>query len=208
MLGRHVIRSAQRKSGFGEPHAIRLGDAEIHEFGAAERVDVNVFRLDVAVDNLLQVNVADGAAHLQRNLHAPREVAGALVLDGVPQALAFEKFHHHEGAALLLAEIIHRDDVFVRDAGGEAGFLQESRLGFGVAGGRIGQNFERHAPSENAILGAVYARHAAAQEFLDFVFADARRVFHQRVTGATHFSVDKKSLLKTAGPPPVSTKNS
>src|SRR6185312_15879597 len=28
LLGRHVIRSAQRKSGLSEPHSVRLGDAE------------------------------------------------------------------------------------------------------------------------------------------------------------------------------------
>src|SRR4029079_13823850 len=106
------------------------------------------------------------------------------------------------------AEIINCNNVFGRDAGGEAGLLQESCLGLGVVGHRLCQSFDRHARCEYAFLDTVYTRHAAAQKFLDFVFADARRMFHQRVTGATHFSVDKKSLLKTAGPPPVSTKNS
>ncbi len=70
----------------------------------------------------------ESTAHLKRDLQAPRKVASAPLLDGVPQALAFQKFHDHERTAVFLPEIINRNDVFVRDAGGEAGFCRNRAL--------------------------------------------------------------------------------
>ena len=96
-----------------------------------------IFRLNVAMNNLLQVDVADGASHLQRNLQPPCEVARAPLLDGIPQALAIQKFHHHEGTPVFLAEIVNCNDVFVRDAGSQAGFQQEFLLGFRIASRRF-----------------------------------------------------------------------
>ncbi len=109
---------------------------------------------------------------------------------------------------MIFAEIVDGDDILVGDVRGQPRLLQKTSLGLDIPRGYVGEYFQRYAPAEHVVLSAVNARHAAPQELLDFVFADARGMFHHRVTGATHFSVDKKSLLKTAGPPPVSTRNS
>src|SRR5206468_12027951 len=49
LLGRHVIRSTHGKSSIGKPHTVGLCNSEVHQLGAAERVDVNVFRFYIAM---------------------------------------------------------------------------------------------------------------------------------------------------------------
>src|SRR5262249_47281543 len=114
-----------------------------------------------------------------RDLHAARVIAEPVVFDGFTQALAFEILHHHEGTSVVLAEIVDRDDVFVADVGGGAGLEQESGFGLRVDCACFGEKLECDVTAEHAIASAINPGHTAAEELLDFVFADAGWVIHR-----------------------------
>ena len=56
------------------------------------------------------------------------QAPGVAVADGAAQVFAFQVFHHDVGTAAVFAVIEHADDVFVLDAAGDLGFVQEARL--------------------------------------------------------------------------------
>ncbi len=99
---------------------------------------MHVFGLDVAMDDLLRVDVFRGARHLQRRLELALQIASVAVLDGVAQILAAQEFHHHERAMLFVfAEIVNAEDVVVGDVAGHARLGQKASLGFGVLRSRL-----------------------------------------------------------------------
>ena len=91
-----------------------LGDAEVdhfhHRFAVVQR-DEHVRRLDVAVDDPLQVGVLDGVADRDEQLQplARRELVLVAV---VGDRHAADEFHHEVGpAALRGAGVEHAGDV-------------------------------------------------------------------------------------------------
>ena len=107
------------------------------------------------------------------------QIAGVAVLDGVAQILAAQKLHHHEGAMLVVfAEIVNAEDVVVGDVAGHARFGQKARLGFGILAAGLGEDLDRHGAADHGVARAVDVRHAAAQELLQLVLADARGKLH------------------------------
>src|SRR5579884_2927661 len=105
------------------------------------------------------------------------------LLDRFPEALAFQELHDDERPPLIFAEIINADNVLVRDIGSHSSLQEKACLGLRVHRTQGGENFQGNVPAENAIFGAVYMSHSAAQEFLELVFSDSGRMIHQRVTG-------------------------
>ncbi len=62
--------------------------------------------------------------------------AGALVVaDDAVEGLAFEQLHHHEDVAAIAVEVVHGDDVRVRQVLRLAAFALERLQRFGVAAG-------------------------------------------------------------------------
>ena len=71
------------------------------------------------------------------------------------------------------AEIVDADDVFVSDVAGRAGFRKEAGLGLVILARLFGEDLDRDGTADHGVLGAIDVGHAAAEEFLQFVFADA-----------------------------------
>src|ERR1022692_2384502 len=174
LLGRHIIWRPQNIAGPRHLQALGLGDAEIHQLDQPGRADVDVLGLDIAVDDFLGMDVLESARDLHRDLELLADATGTAAFDGMAKVLAIEEFHHHERVMLVvLAEIIDAEDVIVRDVAGHTGFGQETLFGFGVFAAGLGEDLERDGAADHGIASAVHMRHASAQEFLQFVFADS-----------------------------------
>jgi len=75
---------------------------------------------------------------------------------------------------LVPTEIVDANDVFVREIARGPGFGEKALFGFFVLACRVGQDLDRHLTADHSIHGAVDMRHAAAEKFLQFVFAETR----------------------------------
>ena len=152
--------SGERKvgcSGF-QPH--HLGQPEVGDLHAALRIDEDVFRFDIAVDDAAVVGELERLADLrddgQRLLWA--EVPAALEL---PQVGAVHELHHQIGVSTGLAEVVDADNVRVAELGQGAGLALEALAEGRVFIGLRGQDLERHESVEARLSSLVNRAHAA-----------------------------------------------
>jgi hypothetical protein len=61
---------------------------------------------------------------------------------------------------------------------GQPRFLQETGFGFGILAGGVGQYLHHYSAVDHRIAGAIYVRHAAAQEFKQLVFSESCGKLH------------------------------
>src|ERR1035441_3397989 len=89
------------------------------------------------------------------------------------QRSSVQELHGDEGAAVLLADVIYRADVWVIQGGSGSRLAPETNHGIRVASEFAGQKLERHKAVQPAVLGLVnHAHPAAAQTFDDAVMRD------------------------------------
>ena len=119
LLGGHV---GQRPGGRHVPQQVLLhdGDAEVGQVGPPLRVDQDVRRLDVPVDEPRLVGVAQGVGDLG---HDPGDlpVVGAAGLDPRRQVGALDPLADDEAGRALAAHVVDGDDVRVPQPGHLAG---------------------------------------------------------------------------------------
>ncbi len=171
---------------------------------------MHVVGLDVAVNDFLRMDVLERARQLERDPQTVSRVAHRAVLNRVAQVLAFEKLHDHERAAFsVFTEIVNTDDVVVTDVAGQLRFLQKARLRLRVGAAFLGQDLDGYDTPDDGVPRPVDARHAAAEEFLQFVFANAcgKLHGHQRATVETHAMLARYPRWNTGGAPPISNSN-
>ena len=109
----HVLAGRERRA---RPERLRRArDAEVEELH--EQAPVLVLReehvrgLEIAVEDLLGVGLAERACHLHHDRGGLREIELAASLDARLERLAFEQLHHEVREAVLLAVVADGDDV-------------------------------------------------------------------------------------------------
>jgi hypothetical protein len=86
----------------------------------------------------------------------------------VCQVVAFQKLHREKDrAGCSLTEVVDLDDVFVTDAGGGAGFLDEALDQVGLRCKVLRQDLDRHPSLDHDVLGQIHRAHSARPELLD-----------------------------------------
>ena len=88
--------------------AQQFGDAEVEQLDPALRVDKDVARLDVAMDDQLRVGVLDRVAHLEQELEPPRLRELELVADAIDPAPSLDVLHDQEGHALFVRSAVQQ----------------------------------------------------------------------------------------------------
>ena len=92
LLGRHVVERAEGLPGPGQQAALAvLGEAEIRQVGVAVRVDQDVGRLDVAVEEALGVERVERARNLLEPAQRVRRGERALALEAVGERAAVDE---------------------------------------------------------------------------------------------------------------------
>ena len=118
-----------------------LRDAEIGDLHATTRIEQDVLRFDVAMQNALRVGelkrIADGRDDLERLIR--REPTRP---HGLAQIHAIDELHDEISKATALTKIMHRDDARMAEAGEHTAFaikaLRKARRGREG----LGQHFE------------------------------------------------------------------
>lgn len=114
LLGAHVAEGAERRARLARLRG-RLGDPEVSQFGPPMVVDKDVGRLDVEVDDAVEMGVFQGIGRLCDPTN--RLLPGwTLARKSVGQAAPLEKLAHDEAAVAIDANVIHRHDPIVSQA--------------------------------------------------------------------------------------------
>ena len=125
LLGRHVAGRSDREADSGEVGGLSRSarKSEVREHRAAVRVDQDVGRLEVAVDDACIVRVLQAVADLTQVAPCGQRVERPSIQD-VAQRAAADQRHGQERDTLRDLEVVDREDVGVVQLG--------ERLGLGL----------------------------------------------------------------------------
>ena len=159
-----------------------LRDAEIEHLHDAAIGHEDVRRLQVAVDDAVRVRALEGPRHRHEELdeRARRE----LLLAQLRHRLALEVLEHHERQALVLADLVDRDDVLERAARRRARLDHEAADDVRIV---LEQELEGDLAAELGVAREEDLAHAAACDLADqpeaadlLVAADLERLARAR----------------------------
>ena len=145
LLRRHVAQGAEGHAGEGVGSFVsyarkEFGDAEIgdlDDFGGAGADQEDIFGLEIAVDEAAAVSGFETGAERLEDLKDARGSEAHVSLELLAEGDALEEFHDEEGAlGRVDAEIVHGDEIGMREAASHAAFAAEA-----IEGAGIGQKF-------------------------------------------------------------------
>ena len=149
----------------GQPRRVGdQGDAEVHQLRPRLAVDdLDVLRLDVAVDDAARVGVVEGFAEVGADL--ADLAVGEDVLGGqAGERVALDQLGDEQRVAVLLPHLVQGHDARVVEAGGRLGLAHDALPGLAPLLDRL----HRHGALEPAVPGLVdHAEAAAADAALD-----------------------------------------
>ena len=176
-LGRHEARRADRDRALLLLAAERAGHAEVDEDHALVAED-HVRRLDVAVDDLLVVDVLQGLAAVAGELDAVADGQPriAVALEHGAEVEALDELHDDVGALLVAGVVEDLDQARMAQARQQARLDLEAR---GVAD--VEQALDRDLAALLAVQRAVDGAHRAAGDRRDDLVAAVERLPRDRL---------------------------
>ncbi len=192
LLGRHVGGRADDGVGPGQATGVdqQLGDPEVHHLDLADAGDVDVVRLQVAVDDLVAVSGADGREQLLGDVERLVDGHPPLVLEGGAERLALDELHHDEEGFAVLVEVVDADDARVVQRRDRGCLALEAAAKRRIPRVDVAEDLDRYGDLEPGVEALVDDSHRAAPELgLDGEAAemvDRRRALrlHQALTGS------------------------
>jgi hypothetical protein len=178
LLGRHVLRSADRRAGLGRGLSRRrrivgqAGDAEVGDLYRALVREEHVLRFHVAVDDGVPVRIVERLQHAVHNGEHLRQRDLAAV-QPVAQRLAADELEDDVVGGADLLHVVELDQVWMAEPRHHLRLLEEALERGGIRRSRGHELFDRHLAAQARLLGEVDGAHAAAAQFpLDDVLAD------------------------------------
>ncbi len=213
LLGCHVSSRAHVGHVFGA-HAVRaaLGDAEVHEPHVAllfaNGPDHDIFGLQIAVDDLLQMREARGLGDLAHHVQGVQIVETTVAVEQLAERLALQKIHDDERdrdprrRRPRRARGSHRDlchpgsthvhDVTVLQLGVELALLFEASGKVLAIRGARREHLDRHNIVELLVDGLEHDPHAALPDLLE------EAVFEEHVAGFQEFAHPRTVLMRVS----------
>jgi len=108
--------------GLSGPH--RAGHAEVRD-QRVSRIEQDVGRLDIAMDHVAAVGIAQRVGHLPRDLQRIGDGQLPLAIEALAQGLALDVRHDVVDQAVHLVGVVQRKDVGMVQAGGDLDLVQE-----------------------------------------------------------------------------------
>ena len=137
LLGGHVVRRPHDRPGARHLGFAESGQTEIHDLDAAVGLDMDVGRLEIAVDDTRGVGVGDPVQDLLHDRQLVFECRKPAALEQILQVLALEQLHGHEDAPGVFAKLVEGDHVRVVEPGGGLSLPQEALAEIGIARARL-----------------------------------------------------------------------
>ena len=126
LLRGHVLRRSNHRAGHARQRFHRARDAEVHDLYVAVRVDHDIFRLQIAVNDSLRVRFFESRANLQRQIYGLALRQAAKAVEHRTEALAFHKFHGGVSNAAHAIELMHAANIFVGNFARKEEFVLEA----------------------------------------------------------------------------------
>ena len=154
-------------AGVGQP-----GDAKVGHLHAAVPQHHHIVRLDVSVDNAPAVGVTQRLDDLGDEVQrlAPVELV-PLFIHVLLQGDAVDEFHDDIVVLVRAADIVHSDNVGVRQHGDRLRLGIEAPAQIFIVGQIVPQNFHRHKAIESVAAGLVDLGHTAHTDQLNDLIA-------------------------------------
>ncbi len=196
LLGSEVVRRAEHLTGAGVPGAVDgAGDAEVGELDPALGREQDVGRLDVAVHDAGGVRGGQG----QRSLSEDR--AGLLrrhraAGDELRERLSLDELHHEVGVAAVLAVVVDRRDVGMRQGCGMPCLIPEAVGERRLARGVRAHDLDGDLTAEDGVARLPDVPHPAGRDG----FGQGVAVAQNHAFVGVHLSTASMTALAT-GPP-------
>jgi len=130
------------------------------------------------------MRVGEGRANLLHDVQFCAQVKRLAVADDLVERLPVQEFHHDVGQAVLVAEVVNRNNVRMAEIARVARFLVEALEHVRFAGESLGERLDGHIAADARIAGAIDNAHAPLSEDANnVVLADPfwRRFFQSSV---------------------------
>jgi hypothetical protein len=118
------------------------------------------------VDQPLSVGGVERGRHLAADVECAVGAEAALGAQDGGEVAALDVLHREVEEAVLLARVVHRDDVRVLERGGDARLPVEALAESRRLGEIGGDDLDCGAPAQVQVLGAIDHAHAAAADSL------------------------------------------
>ncbi len=126
-------------------------------------VQQKIFRLDVAMHHVVSVRVVERVGHFAGEAHDVIDGQSLRLGETVAQRFTRQQRHGEPERPVVIAGIVQRQDVRMREGRGEADFAQKAVAAKRVA--EVGaQHLERHLTLVAQTMGAVHGGHTASAE--------------------------------------------
>ena len=160
----HVARAREcgcRAQHFGDPE---VGEQQTAVTAAFEQ---HVFRLDVAVDDVAAVGIAQSVGGLAQVAPAELDAQLRRLTEDLTDAGPRHVRHREDVEAVPLRDLVYGHYVGMGQLRGHAAFTLEALHDLGMVGQSGRQHFQRHAPIESGLVSQIHAAHATPPQFPD-----------------------------------------
>ena len=123
----------------GVARVLHARHPEIGELDAPIRLDQQIGRFDIAVNNALAVRVVQGRQQIVHDPDRLRQAIAVSLIEVVLEIVALNQLHDQKGHVTVTAGVIDTDDIGMLQAGRGSGFNAEPMLVIGS--GLFGQVF-------------------------------------------------------------------
>ena len=128
LLRRHVAQRAHDEPGARQRRrGCHLGNTEIDDLGDTAGLDQDIRRFDVTVNHALCVRVTQGIAETNGNRELSFDRRLEAIGDVLFKTLPVEEFHHEEPTALVLPDVVDRNNVWMAQTGAGFGLVEKPR---------------------------------------------------------------------------------
>ena len=173
MLGGIRHHGLRVRSPFVGARLQRLGQAEVQDFDRSLRRDLDVGRLQIAVDDALLVGRLQGLRDLQGNLEGFVRRDGASA-DPLRQRRTLHQLQDERSQLARFLQAVDDTDVGMIERRQQLRFPLKPAQHLAIPDEPLRQNLERHLTAQLSIGGPIHCTHSAFAEFgRNLVMVDA-----------------------------------
>ena len=172
------------------------GDAEVEDLQQSVGIDHQVGRLDVPVDDAGAVCVGEAIAQFLDQLELARQRERGTLCNDLRQRLAGDVLHRDEGLAIVLADVVDGDNIWMLQPAGRPGLAREPVVELFSVGA---EDLDSDRAVDRRVEGEIEHAHSAMPEQLaDLVSTNCGGQRRHLGRPGSRYERDRSTLLMAA----------